>query len=754
MAIKLSGINSGLDTDSIVQALVSSYSLKKTNLEKAQTKLSWTQDAWKDMNKKVYNLYSGKLSNMRFSAAFTAKSASVSNSSIAKVTASSGAVNGNQSLVVKQLASSGYMTGAVISAKDESGNATKVKGSTKLSDIKGMENFAEGGKLTVKGSADAEEKTVTLKSDMTVNEFITSMKSAGLSISFDENNQRIFVNSKKSGSAGEFVLEGADGDGTGALKALGLLTAQEASNNYAAIANWTDGDVTNQAKAEYNSKLAAANSSIKTLLETNEKLKKENETKLSYKKEYANMYADTFYGADGGLQKASDKLDGVIKDLEKKKEEGGLSEAELEEVNERLSAAKEVLGKLASDTIVTSRDLDDEGNSISEIDKYISGIQKSIDSNESKIAENKTKIADTFAEFGETYDESVSEIVTSYETNLANDGIATGLKDKYLAQRADAQVKTDEYNAAKSHYDAGLATDKELELLGLGETAGSSAVRIKAQDAVIKLNGATFTSDTNNFSINGLTIQALSTNDESSPVTITTDTDVDGIYNTVKNFFKEYNEMIKYMDEKYNAAGAGGYEPLTDEEKEAMSDSEIEKWETKIKDSLLRKDSTLSTITNIIKNDMAQSFTVGDKKYNLASFGIKTLNYFTAADNEKGVYHIDGDADDSATSGESDKLRAAIASDPDTFISFFTQLSSKVYNDLTKKMASSSMSSAYTLYNDKQMKNEYSSYKTQISSWEEKITDKEDFYYKKFSAMEKALSKLNSQQSQMTGYFG
>ena len=54
MAIRISGLTSGLDTDSIVQELVSAYSTKKENIEKKQTKLSWTQDAWKEMNTKIY----------------------------------------------------------------------------------------------------------------------------------------------------------------------------------------------------------------------------------------------------------------------------------------------------------------------------------------------------------------------------------------------------------------------------------------------------------------------------------------------------------------------------------------------------------------------------------------------------------------------------------------------------------------------------------------------------------------------------
>ena len=68
-------------------------------------------------------------------------------------------------------------------------------------------------------------------------------------------------------------------------------------------------------------------------------------------------------------------------------------------------------------------------------------------------------------------------------------------------------------------------------------------------------------------------------------------------------------------------------------------------------------------------------------------------------------------------------------------------------------MASSSTSSAFTLYNDKQMEKEYSTYTTKISSKEEEITTWEDYYYKKFSSMESALAKLNQTQSSLSGYF-
>ena len=50
MPIRLTGMNSGLDTDAIVTALVSNVKTKKEKYEKAQTKLTWSQDAWKDLN--------------------------------------------------------------------------------------------------------------------------------------------------------------------------------------------------------------------------------------------------------------------------------------------------------------------------------------------------------------------------------------------------------------------------------------------------------------------------------------------------------------------------------------------------------------------------------------------------------------------------------------------------------------------------------------------------------------------------------
>ncbi len=512
MAIRISGLNSGLDTDSIVQELVSAYRTKQDKYKKAQTKLSWKQDAWKEMNTKIYNFYSKTLSNMRRVGNFTSKKkTTVSDSTKATVSASSGVINGTQTLKVEQLAKAGYLTGKQLSRS----NGEKIANDTALSEL-----GVKSGTLTFEVAG--EQKTVEIKSDMTVKDLNAALKEQGIQASFDTTQQRFFLNSGASGVKNDFHL---------------------------------------------------------------------------------------------------------------------------------------VIGK------------DDKA-----------------------------------------------------ALDLANSlGLAT-----------------------KENYEEVYGKDSVTADMRFAD-------RVEATNAKIILNGAEFEGESNNFSINGLNITALSTSDE---MTITTATDVDGIYDMVKGFLKEYNELMNAMEASYNAPTSKGYEPLTDDEKDSMSDKEVEKWENKIKDSILRRDDTLRTVMSGMSSHMSKVFEVNGNKYSLASFGIKTAGYFNAAENESYAYHIDGDGDDAFSSANDDKLRKMIEEDPDAVAGFFTQLATSVYDNLHEKMATTKLSSSYKVYNDKQMKTEYDEYTKTIKKWEDKLKDMEDYYYKKFSAMETALAKLQSQANSLSSLFG
>lgn len=337
--------------------------------------------------------------------------------------------------------------------------------------------------------------------------------------------------------------------------------------------------------------------------------------------------------------------------------------------------------------------------------------------------------------------------LSSFTSKLSAEGINANFDAKnqrfFISAKGNGTEKDFEYGADAD-------TTDMLNKMGLGAGMG---VRLAGSDAEIELNGETFTSTSNTLEVNGLTITL--NNSTSDTITLTTKQDAQGAYDVVKNFIKQYNELINEMDKLYNAESAKNYRMLSKEEKEEMSEDEVKEWEDKIKSALLRSDSTVNSVSSAMKSIMLQGVKMSDgTTLHLSDFGIATGGYFTSADNEKNAYHIDGDKDDTSTSGNEDKLSAMIAADPEKVAEFFSSLSKNLYSKLDNLMARSEFSSAFTVYNDKLMTTQYNDYKTKIADQEKKVTTWEDYYYKKFTAMESALATLQSKQNSIAGLFG
>ena len=680
MPIRITGMNSGLDTESIITELVKAKSVKKDELVKAQTKLEWKQDAWKELNAKVYNLYSKTLSNLRLESDYTKKTTKVSNSNAATVITGSTAVNGVQTLKINKLAKTGYLTGAELKKDNKKADYTSA---TKLKDIVGEAGV--GSELELKVG----DKTtkITIDENTSINDFVSTLKKAGLNASFDEKNQRFFISAKESGAAADFSLTAKDAKGMGAMQMMGI------------VAPLADDDATRNSYMQYCVENVDG----------------------SGKKQYAAM---------------TDLSAIVSKEKEDRIEQDKRARAELVEITEQINSLKTKEGN----EDLSSVNLDDLKKELEQKEKELKNassdkqdeIQKEIDALNAKITDKEklNKLEET--------ETSLNAVISDNEKYFTID------KNGEYQEKMDG----DQSVLAKAVKEKADFAAKVLN----GGFISSGATRIAGQDSEISLNGAIFTSEGNTFEINGLTITAHAETEEE--FTLTTADDTDGIYDMIKNFLKEYNELINEMDKLYNADSAKGYEPLTDEEKEAMSEKEAEKWEEKIKNSILRKDSTLNSVASAMKQVMSQGITMGNgSKMYLSDFGIGTLGYFSAKDNEKNAYHIDGDPDDASTMTNTDKLKAMIATDPDNVVEFFSSLSKSLYNKIGDMMKKTEYSSSFTLYDDVAMKDEYNDYKSKISKQEQKITDYEDRYYKKFSAMETALAKLQSKESAISGLF-
>ena len=196
MAMRVSGLNSGLDTDAIVQELVSAYSKKTEKYEKEQTKLGWKQEIWKGLNTKVNSLYKS-VGDMRFSSAYSTKKTTSSDTTKATVSASGASVTGTQKLHIISTAQSGYLTGGALNrvkpGKDKDGNDDwKVRSDTKLTDL-GYDGKETSFKLTTWDESKQKEvqKDIKVTSDSTVNDVLKQLQEAGLNASIDEDNGRI-----------------------------------------------------------------------------------------------------------------------------------------------------------------------------------------------------------------------------------------------------------------------------------------------------------------------------------------------------------------------------------------------------------------------------------------------------------------------------------------------------------------------------------------------------------------------------------
>lgn len=807
MPIRITGLASGLDTESLVTELVSAYSVKKDNYVKAQTKLSWKQDAWKSLNKKVYSLYSS-VGNLRYSSAYSLKKTTVSDTTKATVKAGNNAINGTQKLVVKSLAATGYLTGGKLKTKDGS----KAESGTTLGNLTDNNGNGYGLGEGESGTINVNGKEITLSSSDTISGVVNKLKDAGVSASFDATNQRLFVSSKESGKDNEFSLTASNESGAKILQSLGLMTNMSKGtatyNEYASLIDkYSSGNAVDPTKIKaaieagtlnadsygdaayqtavktYNYADAAQKAlaggtedTVKTAYETY----KTNQAKLDalstagFNKAIYDgigavtdptVRANTYIAADGS-KLTTDDAGKIYKDDVEVTDGYSLNQ----ETGEITYTPAE------GDPVVFTR-----------ADNLYTSMQTALTNEFGGTAE------EAYAAYTETAD-AVSSFMTSYGSDLSvlEQVYADGADDAHFASLKNTSLES-ATTSFSNKVQAALTA-----VVGEGVyTTSAGAVRIDATDSVIELNGAEFTGSTNNFSINGLSIDVTGTTDENG-ITITTSTDTQGIYDKVKDFLSQYNDLMNEMSSLYNAASAKGYEPLTADEKKAMSDTQVEEWEAKIKSALLRRDTTLDSLITAMTSSMQKGYVMGKDSngnnitftmnkdgtykgsngqnytleersggkytmkgddgstisaanYSWSSFGVGTLGILNAAANESNAYHIDGDADDENTSGKTDKLLAAIASDPDTVIDFLKNATSSLYDSINKKMASTSLRSAYTVYNDKEMSKEYSDYTDTIKKWDEKVTKIEDSYYKKFAAMEKALTTIQGQSSALGG---
>ena len=256
------------------------------------------------------------------------------------------------------------------------------------------------------------------------------------------------------------------------------------------------------------------------------------------------------------------------------------------------------------------------------------------------------------------------------------------------------------------------------------------------KDAILSIDNHTVTKPNNTFTIDGITYALKNTT--STAVSFNVERDIDSIYNKIVNFVGKYNDLVDTLQSKVNEEVYRTYEPLTDTEREAMSESQAEKWDEKAKNGLLKNDSNI----NMLLNTMRSAFysTVSGVGISPSSIGLTTENY-----SSNGKIVINENA-----------LRSALQKNPDQVIGLFTNTSTAT--DSKTKNAESGLitkiSNALLNYTNTATNTTLADLTTEINNADDKMTelkswlnDQSENYYKKFSVMESAIASLNNQSS-------
>ena len=171
MTNRITGLNSGLDTESLITALTQNYKTRVDKQTGGQTRLSWKQDVWKSTNKDIVSFYNGKLSDMRFSTAFNKKTSKASSNAVSITTGESAMIS-SSTVSKTSLAKASYLTGNKVTKQGSDELATK---DTKMSELGITEDTTISFKM---GKDGAETLNITISASDSMSDLVSKLNSA------------------------------------------------------------------------------------------------------------------------------------------------------------------------------------------------------------------------------------------------------------------------------------------------------------------------------------------------------------------------------------------------------------------------------------------------------------------------------------------------------------------------------------------------------------------------------------------------
>lgn len=792
--LRLGGITSGFDTEAIVTQLLSSYQTRIDKQSQKITKLSWQQSAYQDITKKITefkNTYFDVLKRDTYLMSpstfnkFKADVTATSNADAAGLTVSttSNSSSGSYKIKLNQAAKASTAQGNSIT----SGNF-KLDLDKALSSASGeVKTNDDGSKTwTMNFALDVQvggiRKTISFSADALLGaDGNVADKDAAKSSIIDSLNQKLQesfgYSGKTSGATGatdangkEWFLQvklGSDGKAEFQVGGNASVSVAENKGNFGLaqpkekVAISTGSVVTgvNALQVEIGGKnvSVAFNGVSSTYYDS--KGQTGNEAILAEYKElktaaYRKSYnlADNEIVSDEQLEKFTYSNEQAAKD----KNAASIKEA-----------LKGVAGYTFNfdGTYVTAAD--SNGNSV---DFSMTSVEGGTLGLTKASASNKINSGSTLSDLGfkpeadGTYKLNINGTEISLDKNSTISSMmsavnksAAGVTMTYSSLTNSFTLESKEFGGAGKVEVGDTSLGRSLGLVDDNGTVGAS----EGQNAIFEINGQEVYLNDNTYTLDGNTFTFNDNMTIGETYTVNIAKDSTTVKDALKKFVESYNKLI---DDVYGYIGkspakdddGNTYEPLTNAEKDEMSEDEITKWEEKAKQGVLYNDSTVSTVMSQMRSALYTSVTLDDgSKFGIYNLGIKTSSEWS----EHGKLQIDENAFDKAFENNEDAI-IKLFTDSDT--GMMKKLNSVIdgavkssgaantRGTLVRKAgkADSSVTTDSTIYK------EMVKMQDRLKELQDRYDTKEEYWWKVFTNMETAMADLNSQTSYISSYLG
>ena len=812
----ISGLASGMDTESMIENAISGYKTKISTLQQKRTKVEWQQEVYRSIIGKMasfsdkYTSYASS-TNLLSSSFFNQAVKVTATGKYADMVSASGKTSSNvQILGVKQLAKAATYTvsgigGSKSAAKPEfTGSAVDLTKTQELSNVSGsltikyggdrsytidfgeLENYADVDKMADAIRSKLGEQTMTLSDG-------TSVKvSEKIKVEVTDGNI-VFSDNSTAGNA--VTISGA----TGKIKeTLGIAPSKNEST-----LNTKDVKLVNE-DAKLGDYLAGKELTL-TLDGVTKKITlpepkyTDNDKKTLNLAAYQTGLTDAITGAFGEgkvtvavTAKNQDAQNKNIFDLTFSTQAGSTLSVSgdaakalgLDKAATYVNTSK-TLGELGIQNWDNFKKVEAEGDVKPVNKKDGTGVDYYTDSKGNRVKKedggNTWYRVDDKGEYLREFKIN-GKLVGAFNKDTALETVLTsingnadaGVTVNYSKTTNQFQFTTRE-TGASSQIKMGDGLAKTL--FGDTEKLGTDASYSEGRDAEfsMKVNGQPLYNvkrSSNTFDVDGMSISLKGTfaydangkidqkAAKADAVSFTSSSDADKIVDAIKSMVEDYNAMVTEIKNAYSTmpqqkSNGKYYEPLTEEDKADMSESSIKAYEEKAKQGLLFADRDLSALYSKLTSAISMS---GKDGADLKAIGI-TSNYSNGL---------------TTLSLNENKLRAALETDPDKVRDVFSKSvdSGSSTNGLMQALKSpldmyskvqgtkgilvqkaGSTLAPTTLYKNT-LQNKLDDFDTQIEKWQDKMADQVDRYTSKFTALEKLIAQMNSQSSALAGFLG